>query len=66
MLDEKTKAEIAKCGFEYILDKLPNDSNKYHLIAKELKIPAEILFWTKEKRGRFVERMEDKLINIQW
>nr|XP_034313111.1 uncharacterized protein LOC117684563 isoform X2 [Crassostrea gigas] len=63
---KKTKAEIAKCGFEYILDKLPNDSNKYHLIAKELKIPAEILFWTKEKRGRFVKRMEDKSITIQW
>lgn len=31
-----------------------------------VKIPAEILFWTKEKRGRFVERMEDKLITIQW
>lgn len=34
---EKTKAEIAKCGFEYTLDKLPNDSNKYHLRAKESK-----------------------------
>lgn len=34
---EKNKAEIAKCGFENILDKLPNDSNKYHLIAKECK-----------------------------
>lgn len=61
---EKTKAEIAMLGFEYILDKLPNDSSKYSLIAKELKIPAEILLWAKEKRGQFVERMKDESITV--
>lgn len=34
---EKIKVEIVKCGFEYILDKLLNDLNKYYLIDKECK-----------------------------
>lgn len=34
------------------------------MIFSAVKIPVEILSWTKEKRGRFVERMKDKSVTV--
>nr|XP_022316888.1 uncharacterized protein LOC111120466 isoform X3 [Crassostrea virginica] len=54
---ENIKADIDELGIKYILQ-LPDDQKIYPLIAKELKIPQEILKWGLDDRRKFVRSME--------
>nr|XP_022287913.1 uncharacterized protein LOC111100394 isoform X2 [Crassostrea virginica] len=61
---ENFEDDISKMGIDCLLQRLPSDQERLLMIAKKLKIPEEILYWSLENREKFVKSMKIGNISV--